>query len=76
MDDSDILAVCWELDLTPNISTVPAPKPMPAMGRQGPLTFPYEKYGSVHPIQLKVSAYMDGNLAIAMHTWENGYAEP
>ena len=19
---------------------------------------------------------MDGNLAIAMHTWENGYAEP
>lgn len=36
----------------------------------------YEKYGSVHPIQLKVSAYMDGNLAIAMHTWENGYAEP
>ncbi len=26
VDDSDILAVCWELDLTPNISTVPAPK--------------------------------------------------
>jgi hypothetical protein len=44
--------------------------------RQGPITFPYEKYGSTHPIQLKVSAYMDGNLAIAMHTWENGYAEP
>jgi len=76
VDDSDILAICWELDLTPNTSTVPAQKPMPAMGRQGPLTFPYEKYGSVHPIQLKVSAYMDGNLAIAMHTWENGYAEP
>ena len=46
------------------------------MGRQGPITFPYEKYGSTHPIQLKVSTYMDGNLAIAMHTWENGYAEP
>ena len=76
VDDSDILAICWELDLTPNTSTVPAQKPMPAMGRQGPLTFPYEKYGSVHPIQLKVSAYMDGNLAIAMHTWENGFAEP
>ena len=22
----DILAICWELDLTPNISTAPAPK--------------------------------------------------
>ena len=76
VDDSDILAICWELDLTPNISTAPAQRPMPAMGRQGPITFPYEKYGSTHPIQLKVSAYMDGNLAIAMHTWENGYAEP
>lgn len=76
VDYSDILAICWELDLTPNTSTVPAQKPMPAMGSQGPLTFPYEKYGSVHPIQLKVSSYMDGNLAIAMLTWENGYADP
>ena len=52
------------------------PKANAGHGRQGPITFPYEKYGSTHPIQLKVSAYMDGNLAIAMHTWENGYAEP
>ena len=76
VDYSDILAICWELDLTPNTSTVPAPEPLPALGNQGPLTFPYEKYGSIHPIQLKVSAYMDGNLSIAMLSWENGYAEP
>lgn len=58
VDDSDILAICWELDLTPNISTAPAQRPMPAMGRQGPITFPYEKYGSTHPIQLKVNSRM------------------
>lgn len=60
----------------PNICTIDDVLTRYCEPRQGPLTFPYEKYGSVHPIQLKVSAYMDGNLAIAMHTWENGYAEP
>lgn len=76
VDYSDILSICWELDLVPNISTVPVPKPMPAMNGQGPLTIPYKKYGATHSIQLKVSSYMDGNLAIAMLAWENGYEEP
>lgn len=76
MSSSDILAICWDLDLIINIGTVPAKEAMPALNGQGPITFPYEKYGSIHPIQLKVSAYVDGNLAIVMLTWENGYAEP
>ena len=32
--------------------------------RSRPHHLPYEKYGSIHPIQLKVSAYVDGNLAL------------
>lgn len=76
VSSSDILAICWDLDLIINIGTVPAKEAMPALNGQGPITFPYEKYGSIHPIQLKVSAYVDGNLAIVMLTWENGYAEP
>lgn len=73
---SDILSICWELDLIPNVGTAPVKAPAPAWGNHGPLTFPYEKYGAIHPIQLKISAYMDGNLSIAMLTWENGYGEP
>ena len=73
---SDILSICWELDWIPNVGTAPVKAPAPAWGNHGPLTFPYEKYGAIHPIQLKISAYMDGNLSIAMLTWENGYGEP
>ena len=37
----------------------------------------YKKYGTIHPITLEVNHYVDnGNLAIEMVTWEEGYAEP
>ena len=39
-------------------------------------TFSLEKYGSTRPIQLQVAAYMNGNLAIEMITWEDGCPEP
>ena len=39
-------------------------------------TFPLEKYGTTRPIQLQVAAYMNGNLAIEMITWEDGCPEP
>ena len=37
---------------------------------------PYEKYGSPHQIQLTVTSYVGGNLAIQMVAWEDGYPEP
>ena len=37
---------------------------------------PYEKYGSTHQIQLAVTSYVGGNLAIQMVAWEDGYPEP
>lgn len=40
------------------------------------MTFPYEKYGQIHSIQLQVAAYLDGNLAIEMIVWEDGGPEP
>lgn len=40
------------------------------------MTFPYEKYGTTRPIQLQVAAYLNGNLAIEMITWEDGCPEP
>lgn len=39
-------------------------------------TFPYEKYGTTRPIQLQIAAYLNGNLAIEMITWEDGHPEP
>ena len=36
----------------------------------------YEKYGSPHQIQLTVTSYVGGNLAIQMVAWEDGYPEP
>ena len=39
-------------------------------------TFPLENYGTTRPIQLQVAAYMNGNLAIEMITWEDGCPEP
>ncbi|WP_326975321.1 DUF4313 domain-containing protein [Caproicibacter sp. BJN0012] len=35
-----------------------------------------KKYGSVHPLQLEVCTYPEGNLAITMTTWEDGAPEP
>lgn len=35
-----------------------------------------KKYGSVHPLQLEVRIYPEGNLAITMTTWEDGTPEP
>lgn len=34
------------------------------------------KYGSVHPMQLEVRTYPEGNLAITMTTWEEDTPEP
>lgn len=39
------------------------------------LTFPYEKYGTTRPIQLQITCYLDGNLAIEMISWESGTPE-
>lgn len=39
-------------------------------------TFPYEKYGTTRPIQLQITSYLNGNLAIEMITWEDGHPEP
>lgn len=40
------------------------------------ILFDYEKYGKIHPIQLEVRTYLDGNLYVRMVTWEEGYPEP
>jgi len=37
---------------------------------------PYKKFGATHPIQLQVTSYLNGNLAIQMVTWESGDPEP
>lgn len=39
-------------------------------------TFDLEKYGATHKIELKITSYMEGNLAITMTAWENGEPEP
>lgn len=39
-------------------------------------TFDFEAFGAIHPIELRVNAYYDGNLAIDMLTWEDGQPEP
>ena len=33
--------------------------------------FDLEKYGTVHKIQLNVTSYLEGNLAITMTSWED-----
>ncbi|WP_368379350.1 DUF4313 domain-containing protein [[Clostridium] symbiosum] len=38
--------------------------------------FELNKYGKIYPISLEVNSYMDGNLAIQMYSWEDGYPEP
>ena len=37
-----------------------------------PVTLPYKKFDATHPIQLQVTSYLNGNLAIQMVTWESG----
>lgn len=39
-------------------------------------TFDLEKYGTTYKIELKVTSYMEGNLAVTMTSWENGEPEP
>lgn len=38
--------------------------------------FEIKKYGTVYPISLEINSYLDGNLAIQMYSWEDGYPEP
>ena len=38
--------------------------------------FDLEKYGNTYKIQLNVTSYTEGNLAITMTSWEDGEAEP
>lgn len=63
-----ILSLSWELgveDGEPDTDTDAAP-----------VTLPYKKFGATHPIQLQVTSYLNGNLAIQMVTWESGDPEP
>ena len=39
-------------------------------------TFDLEKHGTTYKIQLNVTSYMEGNLAVTMTSWENGEPEP
>ena len=39
-------------------------------------TFDLDFYGKIHPIQLSISTYPNGNLAIPMTAWSNGEPEP
>lgn len=38
-------------------------------------TFDLNKFGTVYPIQLNVSTYLDGNLAITMTVWKDNIPE-
>lgn len=39
-------------------------------------TFDLNRYGKIRPIQLSVSTYTNGNLAITMTDWSSGEPEP
>lgn len=39
-------------------------------------TFDLDFYGKIYPIQLSISTYPNGNLAIPMTAWNNGKPEP
>ena len=68
LSQSQILSLSWELgveDGEPDTDTDAAP-----------VTLPYKKFGATHPIQLQVTSYLNGNLAIQMVTWESGDPEP
>ena len=72
MTDTEILDLCWDLGLINEEHTGSQPTSSFTM----PATLDYEKYGIVHPIQLQITSYLEGNLAIQMVTWEAGYPEP
>lgn len=72
MTDTEILDLCWDLGLVSEESACGQTAGIPT----APLTLDYEKYGAIHPIQLKITSYLEGNLEIQMVTWEAGYPEP
>ncbi len=39
-------------------------------------TFDLERYGNTYKIQLNVTSYTEGNLAVTMTSWEDGEPEP
>ena len=66
MSQSQILSLSWELGVEDEEPDTDA----------APVTLPYKKFGATHPIQLQVTSYLNGNLAIQMVTWESGDPEP
>ena len=75
VDRADILTICWELGLMAD-SCSEDNHPTSAETDSATTLLPYEKYGSTHQIQLAVTSYVGGNLAIQMVAWEDGYPEP
>ena len=66
LSQSQILSLSWELGVEDGKPDTDA----------APVTLPYKKFGATHPIQLQVTSYLNGNLAIQMVTWESGDPEP
>ena len=66
LSQSQILSLSWELCVEDGEPDTDA----------APVTLPYKKFGTTHPIQLQVTSYLNGNLAIQMVTWESGDPEP
>ena len=66
LSQSQILSLSWELGVEDGEPDTNA----------APVTLPYKKFGATHPIQLQVTSYLNGNLAIQMVTWESGDPEP
>ena len=66
LSQSQILSLSWELGVEDEEPDIDA----------APVTLPYKKFGATHPIQLQVTSYLNGNLAIQMVTWESGDPEP
>lgn len=60
------MSLSWELGVADEEPDIDA----------APVTLPYKKFGATHPIQLQVTSYLNGNLAIQMVTWESGDPEP
>ena len=75
VDRADILTICWELGLMPDSCNEDS-HPASVETNHATALLPYEKYGSTHQIQLTVTSYVGGNLAIQMVAWEDGYPEP
>ena len=54
LSQSQILSLSWELGVADEEPDIDA----------APVTLPYKKFGATHPIQLQVTSYLNGNLAI------------